>query len=133
MLCAETELQIGEDSSGLMELAADAPVGADLREYLNLDDQVIEVDLTPNRADCLGMAGLAREVAVLNKLSVNAPVIEPVAVTIADKAQVEVIAQDACPRYLGRIIKGVNVKATTPLWMVEQLRFTRIRPAHACL
>lgn len=127
MLCAETELQIGEDSSGLMELAADAPVGADLREYLNLDDQVIEVDLTPNRADCLGMAGLAREVAVLNKLSVNAPVIEPVAVTIADKAQVEVVAQDACPRYLGRIVKGVNVKATTPLWMVEKLRRGGIR------
>lgn len=127
MLCAETELQIGEDSSGLMELAADAPVGADLREYLNLDDQVIEVDLTPNRADCLGMVGLAREVAVLNKLAVNAPVIEPVAATIADKAQVEVIAQDACPRYLGRIIKGVNVKATTPLWMVEKLRRGGIR------
>lgn len=127
MLCAETELQIGEDSSGLMELAADAPVGADLREYLNLDDQIIEVDLTPNRADCLGMAGLAREVAVLNKLSVNAPVIEPVAATIADKAQVEVIAQDACPRYLGRIVKGVNVKAATPLWMVEKLRRGGIR------
>ena len=127
MLCAETELQIGEDSSGLMELAADAPVGADLREYLNLDDQIIEVDLTPNRADCLGMAGLAREVAVLNKLSVNAPVIEPVAATITDKAQVEVIAQDACPRYLGRIVKGVNVKAATPLWMVEKLRRGGIR------
>ncbi len=127
MLCAETELQIGEDSSGLMELAADAPVGADLREYLNLDDQIIEIDLTPNRADCLGMAGLAREVAVLNKLSVNAPVIEPVAATIADKAQVDVIAQDACPRYFGRIVKGVNVKAATPLWMVEKLRRGGIR------
>lgn len=127
MLCAETELQIGEDSSGLMELAADAPVGADLRDYLNLDDQIIEVDLTPNRADCLGMSGLAREVAVLNKLSVNTPVIEPVAATIADKAQVEVVAQEACPRYLGRIVKGVNVKAATPLWMVEKLRRGGIR------
>lgn len=127
MLCAETELQIGEDSSGLMELAADAPVGADLREYLNLDDQIIEVDLTPNRADCLGMAGLAREVGVLNKLGVNAPEIKPVAATIADKAQVEVLAADACPRYLGRIVKGVNVKASTPLWMVEKLRRGGIR------
>lgn len=127
MLCAETELQIGEDSAGLMELAADAPVGTDLRKYLNLDDQVIEVDLTPNRADCLGMAGLAREVAVLNKLSVNAPVIETVAATITDKPQVEVIAKDACPRYLGRIVKGVNVKAATPLWMVEKLRRGGIR------
>lgn len=127
MLCAETELQIGEDSAGLMELAAEAPVGTDLREYLNLDDQIIEVDLTPNRADCLGMLGLAREVAVVNKMAVNTPVIEPVAATIADKAQVEVVAKDACPRYLGRIVKGVNVKASTPLWMVEKLRRGGIR------
>lgn len=127
MLCAETELEIGEDSSGLMELAADAPVGADLREYLRLEDQIIEVDLTPNRADCLGMAGLAREVGVLNKLAVNTPDIQPVTAGIADKAQVEVLAADACPRYLGRIVKGVNVKASTPLWMVEKLRRGGIR------
>jgi len=127
MLCAETELQIGDDSSGLMELAADAPVGTDLRKYLNLDDQIIEVDLTPNRADCLGMAGLAREVAVLNKLSVTEPVIDAVAAKISDKAQVDVLAAEACPRYLGRIVKGVNVKASTPLWMVEKLRRGGIR------
>ncbi len=127
MLCAEAELGMAESSDGLMELAADAPVGEDFRQYMNLDDSIIEVDLTPNRADCLSMAGLAREVGVLNKAAVTNPVVEPVAPVIDDKASIDVQASAACPRYLGRIVKGVNLTAATPLWMVEKLRRGGIR------
>ncbi|UZK03892.1 phenylalanine--tRNA ligase subunit beta [Venatoribacter cucullus] len=131
MLCAEAELGLAETSDGLMELADDAPVGADIRQYLNLDDQIIEVDLTPNRGDCLSIAGLAREVGVLNQAAVQGPAIQPVAVSISDVPAIEVLAPKACPRYLGRIVKGVNVKAPTPLWMVEKLRRSGIRSIDA--
>ncbi len=131
MLCAEAELGLAETSDGLMELADDAPVGTDIRQYLNLDDQIIEVDLTPNRGDCLSIAGLAREVGVLNQASVQGPAIEPVAVSISDAPVIEVLAPKACPRYLGRIVKGVNVKAPTPLRMVEKLRRSGIRSIDA--
>ncbi|MEC8522878.1 MAG: phenylalanine--tRNA ligase subunit beta [Pseudomonadota bacterium] len=127
MLCAEAELGMAESSDGLMELPESAPVGADFRDYLNLNDTVIEVDLTPNRADCLSIAGLARETGVLTRTEVTPPQVPAVAPAIDDKASVEVIAAEACPRYLGRIVKGVNVKAETPLWMVEKLRRSGIR------
>ncbi|MDK2777521.1 MAG: phenylalanine--tRNA ligase subunit beta [Pseudomonadota bacterium] len=127
MLCAEAELGMAESSDGLMELPADATVGQDFREYMGLDDTIIEVDLTPNRADCLSMAGLAREVGVLNKADVTGVAIEPVAAVIGDQASVDVTARAQCPRYLSRIVKGVNVKAATPLWMVEKLRRGGIR------
>ena len=122
MLCAEQELGMAESSDGLMELPDNAPLGVDVREYLNLDDTIIDVDLTPNRADCLSLAGLARETGVLTKSSVAGPQISAVAATIADEPSIEVSAADACPRYLGRIVRNVNVKAETPLWMVEKLR-----------
>lgn len=131
MLCAEAELGMAESSDGLMELAEDAPVGMDFRQYLNLDDHIIEVDLTPNRGDCLSMAGLAREVGVLNKAPVQGPEINAVAPSIDAKPSIEVLAADACPRYLGRIVKGINIKAATPLWMVEKLRRSGIRSIDA--
>ena len=127
MLCAEEELGMAESSDGLMELPESAPVGQDFREYMGLDDKIIEVDLTPNRADCLSLAGLAREVGVLSKTDVQGPAIESVAPAIDDKASIEVQATEGCPRYLGRVVKGVNVKAETPLWMVEKLRRSDIR------
>lgn len=127
MLCAEDELGISDDHGGIMELAADAPVGADLREYLNLDDTIIEVDLTPNRSDCLSLAGLAREVGVLTQTPVNVPEVAAVAATASETFPVELIDSDACPRYLGRVIKGINPTATTPLWMVEKLRRSGVR------
>lgn len=127
MLCAESELGMAEASDGLMELAADAPVGTDIRDYLGLDDLSIEVDLTPNRSDCLSIAGLAREVGVLNKAAVTAPEISPVAITIEDTFAVEVTAPASCPKYLGRVIKGVDLSATTPLWMSEKLRRSGLR------
>ncbi|WP_199524466.1 phenylalanine--tRNA ligase subunit beta [Pseudoalteromonas sp. bablab_jr011] len=127
MLCAFVELGISEEGDGIMELPADAPVGTDLREYLNLDDNIIDVDLTPNRGDCLGIKGLAREVGVLNSIDVNTLDIAPVAATIDDKVSIELVNDDACPRYLGRVIKGINLDAQTPLWMVEKLRRSGIR------
>ena len=127
MLCAESEMGMAETSDGLMELAEDAPVGADIREYLNLNDSIIEVDLTPNRADCLSVKGLAREVGTLNKVDVTSPVISAVAATIEDTFSVNLKAADACPKYVGRVLKGVDVKAKTPLWMVEKLRRSGVR------
>ena len=127
MLCSLSELGMAESSEGIIELPADAPLGQDIRQYLQLDDQTIEVDLTPNRADCLGIAGLAREVGVLNQLDVCAPVIAPVPATISDNRTVTLEAAKACPRYLGRVIKNINVGAQTPLWMVEKLRRCGIR------
>ncbi len=122
MLCSEKELGLAADASGLMELATDTPVGVDIREYLSLDDSIIEVDLTPNRADCLSVEGLAREVAVLNQMNWSATQVDNVAVNHQDTLTVSVEATEACPRYLGRLIKGVNSKAVTPHWMQERLR-----------
>ncbi|WP_221077163.1 phenylalanine--tRNA ligase subunit beta [Agarivorans aestuarii] len=127
MLCAYSELGISDESDGIMELPSDAPIGTDLRDYLKLDDVIIEVDLTPNRADCLSLRGLAREVGVLNQLDVAEPQWQNAAINIDDKFTVNVKATEQCPRYLGRVIKGVNVKAATPLWMQEHLRRSGIR------
>jgi phenylalanyl-tRNA synthetase beta chain len=127
MLCSTAELGITESAEGLMELPSDAPVGTDIRDYLKLDDVMIELSLTPNRADCFSIAGIAREVGVSNKM----PVIEHKQATIKaeikDKVEVKLEAGNDCPRYLGRVIKGVNPKAQTPLWMTEKLRRSGIR------
>jgi phenylalanyl-tRNA synthetase beta chain len=131
MLCAEQELGLSDASDGLMELAADAPVGANLRDYLALDDKVIEIGLTPNRADCLGIAGIAREVGLLNSLPVQSPVFDQVAVTIEDTFPVELQAPERCPRYLGRIIRGVDISRPSPLWLQEKLRRCGIRSIDA--
>ncbi|MDN4501430.1 phenylalanine--tRNA ligase subunit beta [Alteromonadaceae bacterium BrNp21-10] len=127
MLCSASELQISEDSDGIIELPLDAPIGQDIREYLALDDSAIEVDLTPNRADCLGIKGLAREVGVLNDMSVIEPNIIAVPAAIADKLAIKLSAPEACPRYLGRVIKGVNLGASSPLWLTEKLRRSGVR------
>jgi len=127
MLCSEKELGLAEEADGLMELAADAPVGADIRDYLDLNDQIIEVDLTPNRADCLSVEGIAREVALLNELPFNIEPVPSVAIAHEEIITVTVSAPEACPRYLGRLIKGVNIKAATPSWMQERLRRSGLR------
>ncbi|QOV65931.1 phenylalanine--tRNA ligase subunit beta [Kosakonia pseudosacchari] len=131
MLCSFSELGISDDHNGIIELPADAPIGTDIREYLKLDDNTIEISVTPNRADCLGIIGVARDVAVLNKSPLTAPEIVPVAATIADTLPITVEAAEACPRYLGRVVKGINVKAPTPLWMKEKLRRCGIRSIDA--
>lgn len=127
MLCSFSELGMADDSDGIIELPADAPVGQDLRQYLALDDKSIEVDLTPNRADCLGIKGLAREVGVLNKLAVCEPAIPAITPTISDSRAIQLLAPQACPRYLGRVIRNVNVNATSPLWLTEKLRRSGVR------
>lgn len=127
MLCSEKELGLSDDHDGILELADSAPVGQDVRTLLNLDDLSIEIDLTPNRADCLSIAGLAREVAVLNDLTVTAPAIEPVAATHQDTFPVSLEDPVGCPRYVGRVLNNVNVAAPSPLWMVERLRRSGIR------
>ena len=127
MLCSAKELGIDEDASGLMELPDDAPVGNDIRDYLQLDDTLIEVDLTPNRADCLSVEGMAREVALLSGLPLTLPNNVPVPVTLDVQFPVSIEAPAACPRYLGRLIHGVSRDARTPLWMQERLRRSGVR------
>jgi len=122
MLCSESEIGLSESADGIMELASDAPIGMCVREYLDLNDVTIDVDLTANRGDCLGLKGLAREVGVLNNLSVTEPEITAVTPTIDDTVAITLSAEKACPRYLGRVIKNININAQTPLWMVEKLR-----------
>jgi len=131
MLCSFSELGISDDHNGIIELPADAPIGTDIREYLKLDDNTIEISVTPNRADCLSLLGVARDVAVLNQTELKAPEIAPVAATVDDTLPIQVDAVDACPRYLGRVVKGINVKAPTPLWMKEKLRRCGIRSIDA--
>ena len=127
MLCSFSELGIDVDADGIIELPLDAPVGKNLREYLDLDDKAIEISLTPNRADCLSIAGVAREVGVVNKQVVNQPHFDAVPATISDKVQIELNAPEACPRYLLRVVKNVNVKAQSPIWLQEKLRRCGIR------
>ena len=127
MLCSQTELQLGDDDSGLWELPVDAPVGADLSEYLDLNDNIIEVDLTPNRGDCLSIRGLAREVGVLNQEAVIQQACAPVAATIDDKVTVTLDTPDACARYVGRVIRGLDLGQPTPQWMQETLRRSGVR------
>ena len=130
MLCSERELGLGESHQGLWDLPGDAPVGTDLREWLALDDNVIDVDLTPNRGDCFSVLGVAREVALLNDLPLGGPVIEPVPAASEEQFPIEVRAPEACPRFVGRVIRGLRPDARTPLWMREKLRRAGLRPIH---
>ncbi len=127
MLCSAKELGLSDAAEGLMPLPKEAPVGTDLREYLGLEDFSIELGLTPNRGDCLGIEGIAREAAVLNRLDLSGPVIEAVAAASDATVEVEVEAAADCPRYIGRVIRGLNPAAPTPLWMQERLRRSGLR------
>ena len=129
MLCSERELDVGEDADGILELEADAPLGMDLVEWLRLDDVVIEVGLTPNRGDCLSIAGIAREVAVASRVAMR-PRELPAAVAprIDDVLPVALDAPRRCPRYVGRIVRGIDPAVPTPRWMTERLRRCGVRP-----
>ncbi|ETR96086.1 phenylalanine--tRNA ligase subunit beta [Acinetobacter lactucae] len=126
MLCGASEIDLEDKIDGLLELPADAPVGVNIREYLKLDDNVIDISITPNRGDCFSIRGIAREIAVINQLQMNEPEIKSVDVTITDEKKV-VISTDGAPRYLGRVVKNVNVKAATPEWMEQALARSGIR------
>lgn len=127
MLCSASELGLAESSEGLMPLPNDLVAGTDLRDVLGLDDTVLEVDLTPNRADCLSMAGIAREVAAITQRPLCVPRIDPVAPVVDDRFPVLIEAADDCPVYAGRVVRGVDPAAPTPLWMRERLRRAGIR------
>jgi phenylalanyl-tRNA synthetase beta chain len=131
MLCSARELGLSEDHGGLLALPADAPIGANVRDYLNLGDTLIEVNLTPNRADCLSLTGIAREVAALTGATLKLPVIEAVAATLDDTRAVILDAPDVCPRYCGRIVRGVNAKAATPDWLKQRIERCGIRSISA--
>lgn len=130
MLCSFKELGIPGDAAGIMELGADAPVGQDLRQWLNLDDRLITLKLTPNRGDCLSVHGIAREVAALADAPLDAIDCAPVAATIEAVHPVAIASPVACPRYCGRVIRGIDAAAATPAWMVERLERSGLRAIH---
>jgi len=130
MLCSTSELGLEERSEGILELPMDAPIGMDLREYLVLNDSVFDIDLTPNRADCLSVLGIAREVAALNQLPLRACPRDVTDVTLDEVLSIQLHAPEACAQYAGRVIRGIDLNAVTPVWMKERLRRGGIRSVH---
>ena len=127
MLCSADELNLGDDADGILELGDELVIGSDLNAALALDDVTIDLDLTPNRGDCLSVRGLAREVGVLNDLVVNQVTTAPTDATIETTFPVELGAPAGCPRYLGRVIEGIDIGARSPLWLTERLRRCGLR------
>ena len=127
MLCSPAELGLGEDTGLLLELASDTSPGADLQEVLCLDDHVIELSVTPNRGDCLSIAGIAREVAVLNGAKLSPPDMQIDTATIENKRAITLQAAEACPCYVGRVIQGIDINRLSPTWLTEKLRRCGIR------
>ena len=121
MLCSAKELQLADDHVGLLELAADAPLGEDIRSYLNLDDTLFTLKLTPNLAHCLSVYGVAREVSALTGAPLIKPEFPAVSVQSAETVKVTISAPDLCGRFSGRIVRNVNTQAKTPQWMVDRL------------
>jgi phenylalanyl-tRNA synthetase beta chain len=130
MLCSTSELGLEESSEGIMELPDDSPIGKDLREFLSLDDQIFEIDLTPNRADCFSIKGIAREISALTKTPLINLEINPNFTEIDNNLSVKVTEKKVCPNYCGREIRNINSDASTPLWLKERLRRGGIRSVH---
>ena len=130
MLCSEAELGLADTADGLMLLPVDAKPGEAITDYLQLEDVSIELGLTPNRGDCLSIRGIAREVATMNRCETQPVEIESVASQHEDTFPVTLSAVEACPRYVGRVIRGVNLQAITPIWMQERLRRCGLRSIH---
>ncbi len=131
MMCSDKELGLAEESSGLMELAADAVVGQSIREHLDLDDCLITLKLTPNRSDCLSLYGIAREVSALTGVPLQTIPQANFKLGSDRSCKVKVTASAACPRYIGSVITGVNAKAATPAWMVQRLQRCGLRSISA--
>ncbi|OCF91774.1 phenylalanine--tRNA ligase subunit beta [Gilliamella sp. wkB7] len=131
MLCSYSELGITDDHNGIIELPDNAPLGKDIREYLNLNDVMIDISVTPNRADCFGIVGIARDISAVNNIPMKEIKIANVPTTISDTLSIQIDAPKAAPRYLGRVIKNININAMTPLWMKEKLRRGGIRSVDA--
>lgn len=128
MLCSARELGLSEDHAGLMELPSDAPVGKSFDEYLGSGDSIIEIEITPNRGDCLGMIGVARDISALYDKDLCRPKADEVPAEIEDRIDVALEAPEACPAFLGRVIRNIEINAETPLWMRERLRRAGVRP-----
>ena len=131
MLCSARELGLGEEADGILELESDAPLGGDLVEWLGLEDSVVELGLTPNRGDCLCIAGIAREIAVASRVAMQPhehPAVKPL---VGEVLPIALDAPKRCPRYVGRIVRGINPGARSPLWMTERLRRCGVRPLSA--
>ncbi|MBL8444113.1 MAG: phenylalanine--tRNA ligase subunit beta [Zoogloeaceae bacterium] len=131
MLCSARELGLSDDHGGLLELPAEAAIGRDLRDLLSLDDTLLTIKLTPNRADCLSLTGVAREVAALTSAPLSVPSCEPVRPQIDDRREIVLEAPQACPRYCGRILRKLNAAAATPDWMRQRLERSGIRSISA--
>ncbi|MCX7673864.1 MAG: phenylalanine--tRNA ligase subunit beta [Thiobacillaceae bacterium] len=130
MLCSARELGLAEAAEGILELPHDAPVGVDLRAYLHLDDRIVTLKLTPNRGDCLSLTGIAREVAALTGARLQAVDCSEVSAASPVRHPVDVLAAEACPRYCGRVIRGLDAAARTPAWMAERLARSGVRCIH---
>lgn len=130
MLCSATELGLGDESDGIMELPADAPAGTALSDYLVLPDAVIDLDLTPNRGDCFSVLGIARDVSALTGAELKEPGFEPFLAAIDDTHPVELGAPEGCPRFAGRVIRNIDLSARSPVWLTEKLRRAGLRPIH---
>ncbi|MFM7227204.1 MAG: YtpR family tRNA-binding protein, partial [Betaproteobacteria bacterium] len=131
MLCSARELKLSEENAGLLELSDDAPVGKNFRDYFQLNDLKFTIKLTPNRADCLSVLGVAREVAALTGASLSMPVFKSVAVSLDEVLPVKIAAPDLCGRFSGRVIRGLNANAETPQWMKLRLERSGQRPISA--
>ncbi|MFQ5661113.1 MAG: phenylalanine--tRNA ligase subunit beta [Gammaproteobacteria bacterium] len=127
MLCSAAELELSDRADMLLELDSGAEPGTELQEFLLLDDHVIDFSLTPNRGDCLSIAGIAREVAALNGVEVRRPDIEPIDAITGQERKVRLDAADACPRYVGRVIEDIDINQVPPTWLTEKLRRSGIR------
>jgi len=130
MLCSASELGLAESADGLLSLDKDARPGTSIADYLGLDDVTLEIDLTPNRGDCLSIAGIARELAALTGAKIKSPAVKSVSAGLRRKISVKLDASQDCPRYVGRIIGDINPPAVTPVWMKEKLRRGGIRSIH---
>ena len=130
MICSASELGLAESSPGILPLPEDAPLGEDFCDYYQLHDHIINLDLTPNRADCLSILGVARDLAAKNDLPLKSPRIKPIAAVTDQHLSIKNQATEACPKYLSRIIKAINTEAKTPLWMQEKLRRSGISTIH---
>ena len=131
MLCGADELGLSDKSKGLLELPLDAPVGLNLHDYLKLNDKIIDIDLTPNRGDCLSVRGIAREAAILNLVPFSEPCFSPVSSSVTDTFPIQIDEGEACSRYAGRVIKNVDMTTESPLWLQEKLRRSGLRSIDA--
>ena len=127
MLCSAIELGLGDESDGIIALPDDAPVGSSLVDFLNLPDAVFDLDLTPNRGDCFCVLGIARDVSALTGARLADPAVEPVPATVEDTHPVELVEPAGCPRFAGRVIRGIDPDAKSPAWMTERLRRSGLR------